>query len=45
MERCGTEDIPVKFNAANTVFNGNCGPEAIWVWLPSLSSRPARLKG
>ena len=27
-ERCGTEDIRVKCNAANIVFNGNCGLEA-----------------
>ena len=33
------QDIWVKCNAANTVFNGNCGPEAIqvWYWLSSLS--------
>ena len=37
---CGTDDIPVKCNAANTVFNENCGPEAIRVWLPSLPRRP-----
>ena len=36
---CGTEDIQVKCNAANTVFNGNCGPEAIRVWLPALPHR------
>ena len=36
MERCGTEDIRVKCNAANTVFNANCGLEAIQVWLPFL---------
>ena len=35
-EMCGTEDIRVKFNAVNTVFDGNCGPEAIQVWLPAL---------
>ena len=26
----------MKCNAANTVFNGNFGPEAIRVWLPAL---------
>ena len=36
VETYGTEDIWVKCNAANTVFNGNCGPEAIRVWLPAL---------
>ena len=35
-ERCGTEDIRVKCNAPNTVYNGNCGPEAIRVWLLAL---------
>ena len=30
-DRCGTEDIPLKCNAI-TVFNGNCGSEAIRVW-------------
>ena len=35
-ERCVTEDKQVKCNAANTVFNRNCGLEAIRVWLLSL---------
>ena len=35
-ERCGTEAVKVKCNAANAVFYGICGQEAIRVWLRSL---------